>query len=128
MKKYCFIFYFVLFSQIENENIDYLTEGYYEINSHLNNFSLSMKNKKLIIPNIKYSFHIIPITNCLFIIQFGNKKLGIDDNNIISYYNTDNVEIKKYTWIIHNIKRNLYYIKNFYNNKLFHNYKYIFII
>ena len=119
MKKYFFILYFVLFSQIENENIDYLTEGYYEINTYLNNFYFSMKSKKLVISNIKYSFHIIPITNCLYIIQFGNQKLGIDDNNkIILYYNSENVEIKKYTWIIYNIKRNLYFIKNLYNNKL----------
>ncbi len=121
MKKIIFILYeiFVIFHYIKNENIDYLSEGYYEINSHLNNFYLSMKNKKLIFSNQKFSFNIIPKTKFSYIIEKKNQKLGIDDNNnIIIYNNIENIEIKKYCWNIYNIKRNLYIIQSLYNNKL----------
>ena len=121
MKKIIYILYeiFVIFQYIKNENIDYLSEGYYEINSHLNNFYLSLKNKKLIFSNIKFSFNIIPKTKYSYIIQNRNQKLGIDDNNnIIIYDDIENIEIAKYYWNIYNIKRNLYFIQNSHNNKL----------
>jgi hypothetical protein len=121
MKKVFFILYEVLstFLYIKNEKIDYLYEGYYEINSYLNNLYLSLKKKQLIISKIKCSFNIIPKTKFSYIIQFGNQKLGIDDNNkIIVYNNIENIEIKKYCWNIYNIKKNLYFIQNLYNNKL----------
>ena len=109
----------IIIFQIKNENIKYLTEGYYEINSHLNNFYLSVKNKKLIISNINFCFKIIPLTKFSYIMKFRNEKVGIDDNNkIIVYNNIDNIEIKKYCWKFYNIKRNQYLIKNEYNNKL----------
>jgi hypothetical protein len=121
MKKLFFILYEVMsiFLHIKNENIDYLSEGYYEINSILNNFYLSLKNKKLIISKIKCSFNIIPKTKFSYIIQFRNQKLGIDGNNKITVYNNiENIEIRKYCWNIYNIKKNLYFIQNLYNNKL----------
>ena len=121
MKRFIFILFEVLsiFLLIKNESIDYLSEGYYEIKSYLNNFYLSLKNKKLIISNVKCTFNIIPKAKFSYIIQFGNQKLGIDDNNkIIVYNNIENIEIKKYCWNIYNIKKNLYFIQNLYNNKL----------
>ena len=73
----------------------------------------------MIISNIKFSFHIIPLEKCSYIIKFGKRKVGIDDNNnIIIYYDTENIDIKKYSWNIFNIRKNLYFIQNLYNNKL----------
>jgi len=122
MKKvFCMLYItFIIFCQIENENIGYLTEGYYEIQSHLNKNYISVMNKKqLIISNINFSFHITPISNLLYIIKCGKKKLGIDDyDNIILYHKTNNIEVKKYIWKIYNIKRNMFYIQNIYNSKL----------
>ena len=121
MKKIFFILYeiTIIIFQIKNENIKYLTEGYYEINSNLNNLYLSVKNKKLIISNIQFFFKIIPLTKSSYIIKFKKEKVGIDDNNkIIVYNNIENIEIKKYCWKFYNIKRNQYLIKNEYNNKL----------
>jgi len=121
MKKAFYVLYitFIIFFQIENENIDYLTEGHYEINSYINNQYLSLKNKKLIISNIQFAFYIIPKTNLSYIIQYGRKTLGIDNyNKITLYYNTENIEIKKFSWNIYYIKKNLFYIKNIYNSKL----------
>ena len=116
-----FLFYikiFVIFSQIKNENSN-LTEGYYEISSHLNNLYLSVNKKKIIISKIKSTFFIIPITKFSYIIKFRNHHLGIDHNNeIILYNNIKNIEINKYSWYIYNIKKNLYFIKNKFNNKL----------
>ena len=109
----------VIFSRKESENIQYLKEGYYEINSRLNNLYLSVKNKELIFSNIKFSFYIIPITNISYFIQFKRQNLGINDNNnLIIYNNIENIEIKKYSWNINCIRRNLYFIQNLYNNKL----------
>ena len=121
MNKHFFILYeiCVIFIHIKNENIDYLSEGYYEINSYLNNCYLSLKKQKLIISNIKFSFNIIPKGQFSYIIQFRNQNLGIDDNSrIIIYNNIDNIETKKYIWNIYHIKRNMYFIQNSYNNKL----------
>ena len=121
MKK---IFFFILyeifiFSQRQKDNIDYLAKGFYEINSYLTNLYVSIDDTKLIISNIKFSFHIIPLEKCSYIIKFGKRKVGIDDNNnIMIYYDTRNIDIKKYSWNIINIKKNLYLIQNLYNNKL----------
>ena len=51
-----FILYEIIFSQIQNDNVGYLSQGYYEINSYLTNLYLSMNNKKLI--NFKYKICI----------------------------------------------------------------------
>ena len=121
MKKIDFILYeiIIILLEIKNENIDYLTEGYYEIYSSLNNLYLSLKSKKLIISDIKFSFNIIPISKFSYVIKYRNEKIGIDDNNkIILYNNIQNIDIKKYSWNFYNIKRNQYLIKNEYNNKL----------
>ena len=122
MKNLLFIYFefLVIYSQTVNQNIHYLTEGYYEINSYLKNLYLSVKNEELIFSNIKkYSFHIIPIINISYFIQIRGKNLGINDNNnLIIYNNIENIEIRKYSWNIYNIKRNLYFIKNLYNKKL----------
>ena len=122
MTKVFYVLYitFAIFCQTENENISYLTEGYYEIKSHLNKHYVSAKNKKkIIISNINFSFHITPISKLLYIIKSGSKKLGIDDyDNIILYNNTKNIEIRKYIWKIYNFKRNMFYIQNIYNSKL----------
>ena len=121
MKKNFFLLYeiIIILFQIENENIEYLMEGFYEINSNLNNLYLSLKNKKIIISNIKFSFNIIPLTNFSYIIKSRKEKLGIDDNNKITIYNnTENIDIKKYSWNFYNIKKNQYLIKNEYNKKL----------
>jgi hypothetical protein len=121
MKKIFFLLYafIIILFQIENQNIEYLTEGFYEINSHLNNLYLSLKNKKIIISNTKFSFNIIPLSNFSYIIKSRKEKIGINDNNkIIVYNNTENIDIKKYSWNFVNIKRSQYLIKNEYNNKL----------
>ena len=120
MKNYLCILYefFIIFTQIKNE-YNFLTEGYYEINSYFNNLHVSVMNKQLIISSKKSSFNIIPIKNFSYFIQFRKNKLGIDNNNkIIVYYNNENIEIKKYSWNIYNIKKNMYFIQNSYNNKL----------
>jgi hypothetical protein len=109
----------LIFSQRQKDNLGYLTKGYYEINSYLTNLYISIDDTKLIISNIKFSFHIIPLEKCSYIIKFGKRKVGIDDNNnIIIYYDTENIDIKKYSWNIFNIRKNLYFIQNLYNNKL----------
>ena len=121
MKKILFfiLYEIFIFSQRQKDNIDYLTKGFYEINLYLTNFYVSIDDTKLIISNIKFSFHIIPLEKCSYIIKFGKRKVGIDDNNnIMIYYDTRNIDIKKYSWNIINIKKNLYLIQNLYNNKL----------
>ena len=121
MKNKLFLLYeiIIILFKIGIENIEYLTEGFYEINSHLNYLYLSVKNNKLIISEIKYSFNIIPLSKFSYIIKFRNQKIGIDDNNKITIYNnTENIDIKKYSWNFYNIKRNQFLIKNEYNNKL----------
>ena len=121
MKNKLFLLYeiIIILFKIGIENIEYLTEGFYEINSHLNYLYLSVKNNKLIISEIKYSFNIIPLSKFSYIIKFRNQKIGIDDNNKITIYNnTENIDIKKYSWNFYNIKRNQYLIKNEYNKKL----------
>ena len=78
-----------------------------------------MKNNEVMLSNMKFSFHIIPITNISYIIQIKRKNLGINENNkLIIYNNLENIEITKYSWNIYNIRRNLYFIQNLYNNKL----------
>ena len=121
MKNKLFLLYeiIIILFKIGIENIEYLTEGFYEINSHLNYLYLSVKNNKLIISEIKYSFNIIPLSKFSYIIKFRNQKIGIDDNNKIAIYNnTENIDIKKYSWNFYNIKRNQFLINNEYNNKL----------
>jgi len=119
IKIFIFILYNILIlSQMQNDNNGNLTHGYYEINSYLTNLYLSMNNKNLIISNIKCSFKIIPLKKYSYFIKFGKRKIGIDDNNnIIIYYETENINIKKYIWNIYYIKKNLYLIQNLYNNK-----------
>jgi len=118
-EKFFFILYEIfIFSLLQQDNICYLTKGYYEINLYLTNLYLSTDDKKLIISNIKFSFHIFPIEKFIYIIKYGKKKVGIDDNNnIIIYYDTGNIDINKYSWNIVNIKKNLYFIQNLYNKK-----------
>ena len=78
-----------------------------------------MKNNEVMLSNMKFSFHIIPITNISYIIQIKRKNLGINRNNkLIIYNDLENIEITKYSWNIYNIRRNLYFIQNLYNNKL----------
>ena len=78
-----------------------------------------MNNKNLIFSNRKFSFHIIPITNLSYFIQFQSQNIGINNNNNLVVNNKmENNETRKFIWNIHNIRRNQYIIQNFYNNKL----------
>ena len=121
MKNLVFILFEILmiFCKKENKNSIHLTDGYYEINSYLNNLYLSVKNKNFIFSNKKVSFHIIPIANFSYFIQFKNKNIGINDNNLIIYNKNEINEIRKFKWNIYNIRRNQYIIQNQYNNKLY---------
>jgi hypothetical protein len=91
----------------------------YEINSRLNNLYFSVRSNKLLFSNKKSSFHIIPISNFSYFIKFKSQNIGINDNNeSIIYNNIKNNDVRKYIWNIFNIRKNLYFIQNLYNNKI----------
>ena len=78
-----------------------------------------MRSNKLLFSNKKSSFHIIPISNFSYFIKFKSQNIGINDNNeSIIYNNIKNNDVRKYIWNIFNIRKNLYFIQNLYNNKI----------
>lgn len=104
----------------ENEN-NFMYNNIYTINSYLNNYYFSYdSNYNLVASNRQTNFRLIHIISNSYYIQLrGNKKLGIDKNNKIIFYNYNNNIINDdiIKWNIIKIDMDKFLIQNYFNKK-----------
>ena len=128
---FIFINYFECFHGQEITNLKYNVKGIFQIYNLLNNNYLGIDNNDNVLfldknPLFLYKnpyfrlFEIEPNTNYYLIESKTKKKfLGVDEqNNILIYNNKKNgFNIRKIIWKIIRIKKNIFFVKNNYNNK-----------
>ena len=99
------------------------TNGIYRIHSLLNNNYLGIdSNDNILLLNKNSYFSLIQFelntNNYLIESKYKKKFIGIDkSNSILAYDKQENIKNPKIIWEIMNIKKNIFLIKNIYNNK-----------
>ena len=105
------------------KNIKTKLNGVYTINCYSNNKYFKIKNNFLTLNDKKRSYFQIKKENYnSYFIElsiYQKKRLGIDENNeIITYNQKENINIKKITWNIIKVYENYYIIQNNFNQKI----------
>ena len=93
--------------------------GIYIIKNYYNNYYLYLDKNKLILSKEQTNFRLILIEPNFYYLEtkHSRKKIGVNDNNIIIKYNTEDKisNITKIIWNITKINENKYFIQNCYN-------------
>ena len=128
MKKLFFLtlIFFTIHKKINiNKSIDYykndLLNGVYKIGCCSNNLYFKIKDNVIQLLSDHTNFRIVLIKSNEYFIEpiFNNKKLGINKNGNIKFYNkTENKNLEKTIWNIIKIKENQFLIYNKYNLNL----------
>ena len=104
---------------IYKNNTHEIFNGIYTIKSLTNNLYLSFKNNNIILSNKQINFRLVHITSFYYYIESRgkNKKIGINENGNIIFYD-NSYKNNKVIWnIIKDNKNNRYLIQNNFNQK-----------
>ena len=112
------ILLFLLFQILQLSKLNELN-GIYIIKNFFNNYYLYLEQNKLILSKEQTNFRLILIEPNFYYLEtkHSRKKIGVNDNNIIIKYNTEDKisNITKIIWNITKINENKYFIQNCYN-------------